>query len=203
MTEEEKEAEYQSRKMIIYSNGSKIKDYINNPYSKNSITITFNSLTKIENHINNAPTDNPFVSYLDEASRSIPYSLSCCTLDNICKDTQRTLRNTIKKAKKVVITDGTIDEPLMKFVSGPPQSPIRSLEVSGSQTDLLVQRAGRDHPFPIFAGSPWRERDVARRMRHGWPAFPGKKTTGIEPHPAHAFPTAGRLWRSVPPPLSG
>ena len=27
-------------------------------------------------------------------------------------------------------------------------------------------RAGRDHPFPRFAGSPWRERDVARRMRH-------------------------------------
>jgi hypothetical protein len=30
----------------------------------------------------------------------------------------------------------------------------------------LVRRAGRDHPFPRFAGSPWRERDVARRMRH-------------------------------------
>jgi hypothetical protein len=27
-------------------------------------------------------------------------------------------------------------------------------------------RAGRDHPFPISAGSPWRERHVARRMRH-------------------------------------
>ena len=37
-------------------------------------------------------------------------------------------------------------------VSGPPQSPTRSLEGSGSQTDPLtplVQRAARDHPFPI------------------------------------------------------
>jgi len=59
----------------------------------------------------------------------------------------------------------------------------------------LVQRAGRDHPFPIFAGSPWRERDVARRMRHGWPAIPGEKTMGIEPHPAHVLPTAERLRR--------
>jgi len=115
-TEDEKEAEYNSRKMILYSDTTNIKDYINNPYSKNSITITFNSLIKIENHIKNAPIENPFVLYLDEASRSIPYSLSCCTLDNICKDTQRTLRNTIKTAKKVIITDGTIDEPLMKFV---------------------------------------------------------------------------------------
>ena len=31
----------------------------------------------------------------------------------------------------------------------------------------LVQRAGRDQPIPIFAGSPWRERDLARRVRHG------------------------------------
>ena len=31
----------------------------------------------------------------------------------------------------------------------------------------LVQRAVRDHPCPIFAGSPWREGDLARRVRHG------------------------------------
>ena len=30
----------------------------------------------------------------------------------------------------------------------------------------LVHRAGRDHPIPIFASSPQRERGVARRMRH-------------------------------------
>jgi hypothetical protein len=26
------------------------------------------------------------------------------------------------------------------------------------------QRAGRDHPFPMFSGSPWREMDLARRV---------------------------------------
>jgi hypothetical protein len=41
--------------------------------------------------------------------------------------------------------------------------------------DPLVGRAGRDHPFPISAGSPWRERDVARRVGHGGPAIPGGK----------------------------
>ena len=46
----------------------------------------------------------------------------------------------------------------------------------------LVQRAGRDHPFPIFAESPWRERDLARSCH------PGEKNTGIEPHPAHRSP---------------
>jgi hypothetical protein len=56
-------------------------------------------------------------------------------------------------------------------VAGPPQSPTRSFEGSGSQTAPqppcpLVQWAGRDHPLPIFAGSPWRERDLARRVRH-------------------------------------
>ena len=68
-------------------------------------------------------------------------------------------------------------------VSGLPQSPIRSFEVSGSPNRSpgpLVQRAGRDHPFPIPAGSPWRERDFARRVGHGSPAIPGGKTTGIE-----------------------
>jgi hypothetical protein len=67
--------------------------------------------------------------------------------------------------------------------------------------DHLVRRAGRDHPIPIFAGSLWRERDVARRVGHGWSAIPGKKTAGIEPHPAHCVPTAERLWRlSTPSP---
>ena len=43
--------------------------------------------------------------------------------------------------------------------------------------DPLARRAGRDHPFPAYAGSPWRARDIARRVRHGWPATPGKTTT--------------------------
>jgi hypothetical protein len=34
-------------------------------------------------------------------------------------------------------------------------------------TASLVHRAGRDHPFPIFAGSPRRERDLAGRVRRG------------------------------------
>ena len=53
--------------------------------------------------------------------------------------------------------------------SGPPQSPIRSLEVSGSQTHLLTpwyKGWGRDHPFPISVGSPWRDRDGTRRVGH-------------------------------------
>jgi len=47
----------------------------------------------------------------------------------------------------------TITDPLSRGFGIPTRSP-----------DPLVQRAGRDHPFPIFAGSPWREREVARRM---------------------------------------
>jgi hypothetical protein len=41
----------------------------------------------------------------------------------------------------------------------------RSFEVPQIQHRFpapLVQRAGRVHPLPIFAGSPWRERDLAR-----------------------------------------
>jgi hypothetical protein len=30
----------------------------------------------------------------------------------------------------------------------------------------LIQRAGRDHPFPIFSGSPRRDRDLARSISH-------------------------------------
>jgi len=45
-------------------------------------------------------------------------------------------------------------------------------KVSGSQTDLLAYDGrGRDHPFPVSAGAPWRERDVARRVgleEEGW-----------------------------------
>jgi len=40
-----------------------------------------------------------------------------------------------------------------------PKSRFRDPKLS---PDPLIQRAGRDHPFPIFAVSPWRERDVAR-----------------------------------------
>ena len=44
-------------------------------------------------------------------------------------------------------------------------------EVSGSQTDLLTHwYKGRAGIIP-FRYSPWRERDVARRMRHGSPAM--------------------------------
>jgi hypothetical protein len=50
----------------------------------------------------------------------------------------------------------TITDPLFRGFGIPSRSP-----------GPLGQRAGRDHAFPIFAGSPWRERDVARKMRHG------------------------------------
>jgi hypothetical protein len=33
--------------------------------------------------------------------------------------------------------------------------------------DPLVRRVGRDHQFPVYAGSAWRERDIARRVGHG------------------------------------
>ena len=52
--------------------------------------------------------------------------------------------------------------------SAPITDPVsRGFGIPNRSPDPLVQRAGRDHPFPVFAGSPWRERDVARRMRHG------------------------------------
>jgi len=63
------------------------------------------------------------------------------------------------------------------------QSPSRSLEtvrpvgrasawgqgfgIPTRSPDPLVRRAGRDHPFPVSAGAPWRERDVTRRVGHG------------------------------------
>jgi hypothetical protein len=56
--------------------------------------------------------------------------------------------------------------------------------IPNRSSEPLVRRVGQDHPFPIFSGSPWRESDVAR-------------ATGIEPHPAHVFPTAGRLRRLI------
>jgi len=43
----------------------------------------------------------------------------------------------------------------------------------------------------ISAGSPWRERDVARRVGHGWPAIPGENLRASNP----TRPTAERLWR--------
>ena len=97
---------------------------------------------------------------------------------------------------------GNTQEGSDRLRSAPITDPLSRGFISYRSPDPLVQRAGRDHPFPIFAGSPWRERDVARRMRHGWPAMPGKKTMGIEPHPAHVCPTAERLRRlSSPSPL--
>ena len=63
---------------------------------------------------------------------------------------------------------------------GPSLSPSCSLEtwdvpppwgesfgIPNRSPDPLVRRVGRDHPFPISAGSFWRKRDVARRVRHG------------------------------------
>ncbi len=50
--------------------------------------------------------------------------------------------------------------------SAPITDPLfRGFGIPNRSTASLVQRAGRDHPFPIFAGSPWRERDLARRVR--------------------------------------
>ena len=65
----------------------------------------------------------------------------------------------------------------------PSKSPSRSLEtarpvgrasavgegfgIPNRSPDPLVRRAGRDHPLPKSAGSPWRGRDVARRVGHG------------------------------------
>jgi len=66
-------------------------------------------------------------------------------------------------------------------VSGPPQSLIRSLEVSGSQPDLLTPgtKGGPRSSLSDIRRVSLRERDVARA-----------KTTEMEPHPVHVFPTA-------------
>ena len=78
--------------------------------------------------------------------------------------------------------------------SAPITDPLfRGFGISNRSTGPLVQRAGRDHPFPIFAGSPWRERKGTShgRARHGFPAR-GKKYIVVVVSCA-----------SVPPPLSG
>jgi hypothetical protein len=63
--------------------------------------------------------------------------------------------------------------------------------------DPLVRRAGQDHPFPISAGSDWRERE----SHVGWDTddlpSQGGNNMGIEPHLAQLFPTAGRLRRLI------
>jgi hypothetical protein len=51
-------------------------------------------------------------------------------------------------------------------VAGPPQSPTRSFEGSGSQTDPQPTWYNGRAGIMIFA-APWRERDIARRVRHG------------------------------------
>jgi hypothetical protein len=66
--------------------------------------------------------------------------------------------------------------------SAPVTDPLsRGFGIPNRSPDPLVQRAGRDHPFPVFAGSPWRERDVARRMRHGDMTSQGEKLRGRTP----------------------
>ena len=71
---------------------------------------------------------------------------------------------------------GNTQEGSDRLRSAPITDPLsRGFWIPNRSPGPLVQRAGRDHPFPIFAGSPWRERDVARRVRHGFPAMPGKR----------------------------
>ena len=65
--------------------------------------------------------------------------------------------------------------------------------------DPLVRRAGQDHPCPVSADAPRRERDVARREGHGRPAVPGNKTTGIEPRLGQVSPRRSACGASVPP----
>ena len=69
----------------------------------------------------------------------------------------------------------------------------RGFGIPNLSPDPLVQRAGRDHPFPIFAGSPWRERKGTShgRARHGFPARRKKYIVVVV------------SCASVPPPLSG
>jgi hypothetical protein len=92
-------------------------------------------------------------------------------------------------------------------VSGIPiRSPVCLLLQDLVQSSLSpATRAGRNNPFPISAGSSWRDRDVARRVGHGRPVILGNKTTGIEPHPSQVSPTAERPWRlsQCPLPPSG
>jgi hypothetical protein len=40
-----------------------------------------------------------------------------------------------------------------------------SFSLSLSLSDPLVRRAGRDHPFPVSAGSPWRERECTEFVK--------------------------------------
>jgi len=62
----------------------------------------------------------------------------------------------------------TIVGNLQNVRSAPITDPLsRGLGIPDRSPEPLVQWASRDHPFPIFAGSPWRERDVAHRIRHG------------------------------------
>ena len=75
-----------------------------------------------------------------------------------------------------------ITDPLFRGFGIPNQFPVP-----------LVQRAGRVHPLPIFAGSPWRERDLARSVRHGWPAIQGKKIR--ESNPTRPIVPHGRTLR--------
>jgi hypothetical protein len=96
----------------------------------------------------------------------------------------------------------------------PSQSPSRCFEtarpvgrasalgakVSGSQTDLLnpwYDGRGRAHPFPVSAGAPWRERDVARRVGYG--PSQGKNNTGVEPTRPRFPPRRSACGASVTP----
>jgi hypothetical protein len=89
---------------------------------------------------------------------------------------------------------------------GPSQSPSRSWRrhaqwdvpppwgegfgIPNRSPDPLVRRAGRDHPFPISSGSPWRERDVARRVGHGC-CHPREKNYGHRTPPGSCLPHGG------------
>ena len=78
--------------------------------------------------------------------------------------------------------------------SAPITDPLfRGFGIPNRSTASLVQRAGRDHPLPKFAGSPWRERDLARKGETRVTCHPGKSNTGIEPHPALRSPRRNAL----------
>ena len=65
--------------------------------------------------------------------------------------------------------------------------------IQNRSPDPLVRRAGRDHPFPISAGSPWRGKGTSHV---GWDTgdLPTReKNYGHRSHPAHVSPNGRGL----------
>lgn len=116
-------ADYERYKMIMYDDKKDLK----NLTRTNSILTTINNLSKIlkkayENSINyRNPYDpdikwnvidniNKYVIFLDEGGRQIHNLHHSPTLGNVRIETIEVLKNIIENSKKVIASDGTIDD---------------------------------------------------------------------------------------------